>query len=819
MQCGRQSLESFNLSSRERNPLRRIVSSARLRAGWRTAVTAWTFVCALSGHAQDPPQEPWEGKVVRDVTPAGFRRERANEILPLLELRKGKPYDAAKRNQDLKRLFALKKFADVKIEPVMTGAGDVDFVVKVVEFQVIADVRFTGLTAVAPATLVDLAQKPRSMLDPYLLKLDREAIRDKLLAKGYHFCRVTEEIVEEPDGAILHWRVTEGPLVTVRTITITGNRRFPTSELKAFMQTKEAGSFLFIPTSGGPFVQYNLEEDLKRLKLAYYREGWLDIAKDDRIFIEDLVFSPDRSLVDIRLHVDEGEKYRIRSISFSGHKVLTEEEMRAVLVSKVGDEYTVVNAATDAEKIRDMYGERAYILAQVEPKETFPSEGRELDLQFRIDEKQEITVGRIIINGNSKTRDDVIRRELRDFSPGEKFNRKLLQRGVQRLRDRQYFDPMAGFSVRLEESQDPAMRDVVFDVKEGTTGSIRFAGGYSSSFGILGLIAFEQKNFDIADLPRSIADVFTGDAFAGGGQYFAAQYQPARTATSFRVDFREPHVFGYDFGMGVRAWQSELLRESWEERRLAASVSFDRRIDNFKLELGISAARIETDNLDADAPVTVQEIQGTNRIFSVTAGVSYDTRDSFVIPTSGHKVMLSYEYAGDPLPGDFDFTKSIFDLESYFPTFEISADRRHVVNFDLTLGYARPNGDSIVPPFERFYAGGRGSIRGFNFRGVGPRESGDPIGGVAYGYFSAEYAYPLVGNILWLSGFYDVCNLTSDWDGLFHEKWRNTVGFGIKFVIPQLGNIPVSIDFGFPMSKHDDDDRETVTFDMGRLFF
>jgi outer membrane protein insertion porin family len=736
------------------------------------------------------------------------------------------PYDAVKRNEDIKKLFeppkpgASGRFADVRIEPeIDPNTGEVDFVVKVVEFQLIKDVRFSGLTAIPLASLTTLRQAPTQMLDPYLMKLDRDLLREQLTAKGYHFCKVESDITSEVDGAILNWRITEGPLVTVHAIRITGNKRYPEGELKALMQTKEAGSFLVFPVSGGPFVQFNLEEDLKRLKLAYYREGWLDIAKDDRIFIEDLVFSADRTLVDIYIHVDEGEKYRLRNITFKGNSVITEPEMRAFLVSKPGDEYTVMNAAGDAERIRDMYGERAYILAQVEPVTTFIAGGRTLDLEFRIIENQEITVGRIIINGNTKTRDDVIRRELRDFAPGEKFNRKLLQRGVQRLRDKQYFDPMAGFSVRLEESQDPAMRDVVVDVKEGSTGSIRFAGGYSSSFGILGIIEFEQKNFDIADLPKSVADIFTGEAFAGGGQQFNVQFAPAATAKSFRVGLREPYVFGYDFGMGVLAQQREAVRESWEEQKLEGSITLDKRFEDIVVMLSLHAMRMETDNLEADAPITVRELEGTTRIFSISTGVTFDNRDSIVIPTRGHKISLTYEYAGDPLPGDFDFGKTMFDIESYFPTIEIAPDRRHVLNLDFTVGYAHPHGDSIVPYYERYYAGGRGSIRGFDFRGIGPRENGDPIGGNAYVFFSAEYAYPLIGNILWITTFYDVANLTLDWDDLYKEKWRNTLGFGIKFVIPQLGNIPVSIDFGFPQSKHDEDERETVTFDIGRLFF
>jgi outer membrane protein insertion porin family len=821
-----QSLKSSNLLSLTRILLPR-TDSTRRRNAWPLAAAGWILVAAVAARAQEPvPQAPedWEGRIVRLIRPEGFHRERLGDYRDHLHLRKDMPYDAAKRSEDLKRLLESRpgrprKFADVSIVPEIQPSGELTVVVRVLEFQKISGVNFKGLTSIQINALTDLRQQAGEMLDPYLLKIDRETIQDRLVQKGYHFSKVEADIQTVRDAATLTWRVTEGPLVTVRSITITGNRRYPESELKNLMLTKEAGSFLVFPISGGPYIQFALEEDLKRLKLAYYREGWLDITKDERIFIEDVHFSPDRTLVDIRIHVDEGEKYRIRNITFRGHSVIPEAQMRTQIASLPGDEYTVMNASGDAEKIREMYGERAYILAQVEPVTTFITGTRELDLEFRIIENQEITVGRIMINGNTKTRFDVILRELRDFAPGEKFNRRLLQRGLQRLRDKQYFDPMQGYSVRLEEGQDPTQRDVILDVKEGSTGSIRFAGGYSSSFGILGIIEFRQTNFDIADLPKSVADIFTGEAFAGGGQQFEARFSPAATARSFLVSLREPYVFGYDFGMGVMTRNAEALRESWEEEKLEGAINLDKRWDHLEFRIGLHAMRMNVDDLEFDAPSTVRELEGTTRIMSITTGLTYDNRDSIVIPTRGHKISLTYEYAGDPLPGDFDFGKTLFDIESYFPTFEIGPDRRHVLNLDLTIGYARAHGDSIVPYYERYYAGGRGSIRGFDFRGIGPRENGDPIGGNAYVFFSTEYAYPLVGNILWITAFYDVANLTSDWSDLYTEKWRNTLGFGIKFVIPQLGNIPVSIDFGFPYSKHDEDDRETVTFDIGRLFF
>jgi outer membrane protein insertion porin family len=497
--------------------------------------------------------------------------------------------------------------------------------------------------------------------------------------------------------------------------------------------------------------------------------------------------------------------------------------MQQWLVSKTGEPYTENNANKDVAKIREKYGERAYIQAEVNHNEVIDQKKNELDVVYSIKENEKIYLGRLIIEGNTKTREDVIRREFTrtGFLPGEEYNNSNLQRALQRVKDRQLVDAQSqGLLIRTQETDDPQTRDVIVDVKEGQTGTIRFAAGYSSSFGITGLLEFTQRNFDIADLPTGMDDLLGGTGFAGGGQFLRMRVAPSARRQSYTIDFREPYVFGYEFGMGLRLYDINTLWESYDERRLGASVTVDKRFDPFTAQITLDAYSIDIRHVDFGAPVAVEELRGTNTVFSLTPALILDTRDSFVLPTSGYKLMISEQYAGQILPGDFDYNKFTFEAEGHITLHETESHLKHVLSLQLTFGYGsgiRQTPD--VPIFERFYAGGRDRPRGFSFRGMGPHERGDPVGGDALALGTVEYSYPIFVEFLRGAFFYDIANLTPDIYDLRHEKWRNVVGFGIRFFIPQLGNIPVKLDFGFPLTKRRDDDRSTVTFDIGTLGF
>jgi outer membrane protein assembly factor BamA len=204
---------------------------------------------------------------------------------------------------------------------------------------------------------------------------------------------------------------------------------------------------------------------------------------------------------------------------------------------------------------------------------------------------------------------------------------------------------------------------------------------------------------------------------------------------------------------------------------------------------------------------------------SLAPAIIYDSRDSIIFPTEGARAEFRFEYAGQCLPGDFNFNRINTEVEGHVTIHETEGHLRHVLSASATFGWihgARQARD--VPLIERNYAGGRDGPRGFEFRGVGPHQSGDPVGGEALALGTLEYSYPLFVEFLRGAFFYDIGTLTPKIELMAHEKWRNTVGFGIRFLIPQLGNIPVKLDFGFPLSKREEDERQTVTFDIGALF-
>lgn len=803
-------------------------STGRSAGGPAVLVAALTLAAALPLHGQ----EDWENKTISNVSGAGFVRENRTKHLDLAGLRKGDPMTREKKDLAVKELFKTGRFQDVAVKVEADPADPahkVTVTVVVTEYTIVDRVDFRGVQELPLATL-----KPRlrlsagEPLNPYHLKLDRELIRGEYLEKGYHFSSVGESIQASAAGIVLTWVVVEGPLVSVEAVVFTGRITVDESELRRFLLTKENDTLLgIIPTGKNPFVERNLREDVERVKLYYRLEGWLDIQHGNNVILEDLEFSPDKTRVTIKIHVEEGERYTIRSVRFefdaASRRVFPEAEMGGWLLLKPGAPYTENGANRDVARIREKYGERAYVQAEVGHNEIVALDKRELDLVYTIKENEKIYVGRLVFEGNTKTREEVLRREFTraGFLPGEEYNNAHLQRALQRIKDRQLVDAQAsGLQIRTQETDDPQTRDVVVEVKEGQTGNIRFAAGFSSSFGITGLVEFTQRNFDIADLPTSFDDLVGGTGFAGGGQFLRLRVSPSARRQSYTADFKEPYVFGYEFGMGLRLYDVNTLWESYDERRLGASVTWDKRFDPFSAQLTLDGYQIDIRRVRGGAPLGVEELRGKNTVFSLTPALVLDTRDSFVLPTSGYKLLLSEQYAGQILPGSFDYNKLTFEAEGHLTLHETESHLKHVLSLQLTFGYGsgmRQTPD--VPIFERFYAGGRDRPRGFNFRGMGPRERGDPVGGDALALATAEYSYPIFVEFLRGAVFYDLANLTPDVTGLAHEKWRNVVGVGVRFFIPQLGNIPVKLDFGFPLTKRNEDRRQTVTFDIGTLGF
>jgi outer membrane protein insertion porin family len=444
----------------------------------------------------------------------------------------------------------------------------------------------------------------------------------------------------------------------------------------------------------------------------------------------------------------------------------------------------------------------------------------EVDVSFSIKEGTKVSVGRVLITGNTRTKEHRIRLDLRDdILPGEEFNTRRLQRAVQRLRDRGWFEQSPeGVTVKYEDTELPTVKDVVINVREGETTRIQFAAGFSSSFGIIGMIEYQQRNFDISDFPDSFADI--PSSFVGAGQSFRIRLSPGAERQSYSVDFRDPYFFGLDLSFGLSGFLVDTSREAWEEELLGGSIGFEKRLGmHTSIGINFRAVRTTIFHVDADAPPSLTPFIGTNTIVSIEPVFVYDTRDSVIIPTEGMRFELGYEVAWKGYGSDFNFTKLNMEYQLHIPVYKTENKTKHVLSFTIKAGWVDEfHGTEDVPINERFFAGGRGQIRGFAFRGIGPRENDIPVGGEVLLVGSVEYTIPIYQQILFGAVWYDIGTLQPEISLMDDAFYRQAVGFGLRFLVPALGNIPIALDFGWALSSKFGDKEQIVLFDFGRFF-
>jgi len=439
-------------------------------------------------------EEKYYNEQITDVRGEGFVRTSFNQFKSLLATQRHRLLKPEELARDIHKLWDSGKFSDVgrRIIPDPANPRNPIVIFWVVEYPQIINVPIIGAKAEDPRTLYDevLRLKIGSELNPHRLKLDKQDIVNRYKNKGYHFVEVKEQIENVGRDVVLTWNIFEGPLVNVDEIEFRGTFTMDSGDLQSFMATKEEGLF-----SSSPYIEKALREDIERLKWNYRLEGFLDIYEGNQIFIEDIIFSEDKSDVKIVIHIEESKRYRVRNVNFKGNTVLNAEELNSEIIQKPNSPMSERDIYRSAMRLKDALGERAYINAAVEPQWVVIGDSYEVDVTFTFNEGAKVSVGRVLVQGNTRTKEHRIRLDLRvDITPGEEFNVRRLQRAMQRLRDRGWFEQSPeGVTVKYEETAIPTVKDVVINVREGETTRIQFAAGFSSSFGIIGMIEYQQR--------------------------------------------------------------------------------------------------------------------------------------------------------------------------------------------------------------------------------------------------------------------------------------------------------------------------------------
>lgn len=793
-------------------------ATERMRAAvWTLAVSSVLAGPLSSARAQDftppglglgtpaaAPARPF----VADVIVQGNQLLSSDRIKAGLKTRAGMEYSRDIVQDDVRALVAAKLFAKVEARESLDPQGNIIVYFIVVDHQgLVRRVAFEGPKHLSDKELYEIAGVRVGMpLSPVKNRLACQAITRKLQEQGRPYAGCELLSGDKPGDEEVVFQITEGPKLAVSAVEFTGNTFVTAAVLKTHLSSSAKWFYMF----GGTFNPQMADADIAKL-IEYYKSfGFLDVK-----ISRELQYYPNGRDVILIFHISEGERYRLAGPpTWNGAKAVDLTAVKEWSKVREGEFLDQRHLERDMARTKDFIGATGR-----EARVSFTPIHSENDpgfvrVVYDIEEQTPVQVGRVIVIGNTRTKQNVILRELGDLDPGQVLSYpdlRLAERNLARLNIFKTtpdgsFRPSVTVQDNPEQPNSP-FKDILVNVEEDNTGSLMFGVGVNSDAGLTGSVVLTERNFDLFRWPWSVEDALSGNAWRGAGQEFRVEAVPGTQLQRYTVSFREPRLFDTDYSLGVSGYYYNRAFNEYTEDRLGSRFTLGRRLGDF---ISVSGAmRIEDVNvrdLPFGAPPTYTSVVGNNFQVGLKAGVSFDTRDSFIRPTEGFYGEVAYEQ----ILGDRTFPLLNAEFDQYYTVWQRKDQSgRHVLAIRSQIGWA---GDD-TPVYEKFFAGGFRSLRGFAFRGVGPQENGFKTGGTFMLLNSAEYQLPLLANEqLFLVGFVDSGTVEQ---GTRITDYRVSAGVGVRFTVPMLGPVPIALDFGFPIVKGRFDDKQVFGFYMG----
>lgn len=732
-----------------------------------------------------------DGLIISEIRIQGNNRIDADAILARIEIREKNLLIESQLTEDLKSIYQMGYFKDVEVSTAELESG-IRVTFTVVEKPFLIDIQLAGNSKIDSLTLMDkVTLKEQDFVDPTRIKEDAERLRRHYEEAGYDETRVVPvlETIEE-DQVSLTFFVEEGLSVKIREIRFEGREKMPESLIKDGVKTRPyfwATSWL---TGSGIYMKEVVRQDAERIKELYLEEGFLQA----QIGHPQIEHSEDRQWLILSFPVVEGERFTVRRIRFQGNTLLDDKALGHFMQLAEGDIFNGRLLHLDIAAMTDAYGQRGYIFARVVPNLDPDTEAQTVDLTFVVQEGGPVHVRHVTILGNDKTRDKVIRREIR-VNEEEVINTQALRRSFQRLNNLNFFETVS----IIPEQINPTLVDLLVRVQEKPTGSFSIGGGYSSVDGLVALIEVTQGNL------------------MGRGHLLRGRFETGGQRTTYNLKFREPYLLDYPLAMTTDLFNQERDYQSFREDLSGADLVFSKEFSEYLS--GSFGASIENRRVfGADCPdnaaklICDQQELGETETNSLSFSLARDTRDYFFDPSQGYRHAVSYEFAGSFLGGSTDFYKVVWDAKHYFPMWWNTVFALHG-----RVGYLQAVDGGNVPQGERFFVGGMNSVRGFEYAWAGPVEDGDIIGGDKELVFNLEYIFPIVEEAR-LKGvvFFDAGRGFNDDESIRLDELRTGAGFGIRLLLP-IG--PIRLEWGKNLNPKPGEKTEFIPeFSIGTLF-
>lgn len=724
------------------------------------------------------------------------------DVKARMATRENAPFSEKALDEDVKRLYSL-GYICTKIEKEIDGEN-VDLKIHVSTRAVVTEISFEGNHRIKTKDLEkDMDLRAGYPAHIYHIRREESRMKDLYKEKGFHFAGIDSELRAKEEGTELLFQVREGPSVKVSRIVFDGNVEISSNKLLKLIRTRRHRWF-----RPSLYVFQKITADAEVLARHYRGRGWLDATVEAAT-----EFSSDNRQAQVTFTISEEARYITGKVEVSGNNVFTTEEIMSKIILAEGDPFDVTKLGGDIRTIQDMYLSRGYMPTRVATKQSPREEEPVMDVEYVIQEGIKKRIERVDITGNEKTRDEVIRRELL-FFPGEDFDSRKVRNSKKALMRNGLFERV---DITYEEGSKPELTRLNIGVTEKKTGQLMFGAGYSSYDRVIGFISLSQKNFDWRRWPRSWRDFVEGNSFVGDGQVIKLNLKSGSEAAEYGLDFVEPWIFNKPISFGFGLFSRRRIWSQYDVDRTGGYLSLGRKIGrNGRIRLKYQSERVKLSDVDVNLLPTTGDELGKNILSGVELSGTMDRRNDSFFPTHGYKLRLTYEYVGGPFGGDLDFQKSGVRYDWYRKLFETATGKKHVLKLSGDVRWAKEfSGTSNVPIYEKYYAGGIRTVRGYERRSLGPTRNGEEVGGDFRLVLNAEYIFPLYENVVHGVLFYDAGEVWADDDDFHFSDLRRAAGIGVKFQTPIF---PVEFYYGWAFDELPDEPSGRFHFAFGTLF-
>jgi outer membrane protein insertion porin family len=697
-------------------------------------------------------------------------------ILQIFGLRPGDEYREERISEGLKRLFQTKQFADLRVS-YREENGKTILAILVEEYPRVKEVRIQGCNKLKREDVEAKALlKEGYFARPSLLTQDVDSILALYATKGYTRARVDVKKTPIPKehNVIISYVITEGGKVKIRHIDFLGNGAVESGELRKVMESKEDRWW-----RGGDYKPATLDQDLKMIKDLYGTYGYLDAE----VRIEKQDEAKGGKALDLYIRIDEGRQYTIGTITWSGNKIVSDEDIEKLALFKEGDPFAIDRIEGLQAGINSCYWEQGYIWSRVVPERKV--RGRRIDLGLTIVENNPASINEIKISGNSKTFESVIRRELTIY-PGDRFVLTKVQRSIRDVVSLGYFNGPP--QVDTQPVNERGDINLLIAVEDKTTGNFKIGAGFSQLNSLSGFFGVQENNL------------------FGRGKGATLDWEFGKYRTNINAQYTEPYLFGTENSLIISVYnsiQDRVSQQYYADRRKGFSVQMGRPfpwLDYTKFWTSYRFEHISLSDFSEDYPedgilrTYDWPLLKSSMLFSLTR----NSTDNPTHPTQGSVASLSGEFAGGPLQGNMKFMRYMAELSWFRNLF-------WKLTFHLNMeagaidGYSDPG---EVPDFEKFRLGGnrRYALRGYDFYEVVPKGNDEFIGGRFMTSFTQEILFPFTDAVYGLI-FFDSGNTWNSFGTADPFDLRRSIGLGVRIDMPGVGNL--GFDYGYGFDKED----------------